>query len=131
MTAPYQVNLSIEAGTDFKQEFYLTNPDMSPMNITGYTFTARLAKHPTAIDAVVSTSGNPAYAYTDLTAAVVNGPKGIYSIALAKGDTSKLPEGKYLYNVVMTNTDAVTVSVLSGIAFIDVAFGSGSFVLPT
>ena len=54
MAAQFVVNITISAGADFTQEFTVANPDGTPVNITGYKFFANLAKHPTAIDAVVS-----------------------------------------------------------------------------
>jgi len=131
MTAPYQVNLSIEAGTDFIQQFYITGPNLAPMDITGNTFNARIAKHPTAINALTSTTATPVYEYVPFTTAVVNGAGGCYSISLTAAQTALLNEGKYVYNVVMVDANSITTSVLSGLIFVDVAFGSGSFVLPT
>ena len=55
MAAPFQVNISISAGTDFTQQFTVNNPDFSPVDITGFKFLAKLAKHPTSIDAMTST----------------------------------------------------------------------------
>ena len=61
MAAQFQVNITISAGADFTQEYTVTSPDGLPVNITGYKFFANLAKHPTAIDATVSTSGAPRF----------------------------------------------------------------------
>ena len=123
MAAQYQVNITVSAGVDFTQRFTVANPDLSPVNITGYKFFANLAKHPTAIDAAVSTSGTPVYKYVPFTTLVVNGQQGIYSISLSASQTSKLEEGKYVYNVVMKDLNGEKISVVSGLAFVDVAFG--------
>ena len=123
MAAQYQVNITVSAGTDFTQEFTIANPDGTPVNITGYKFFANLAKHPTAIDAAVSTSGSPVYSYVPFTTLVVDGKKGIYNITLTSAQTSKLQEGKYVYNVVMQDLNSEKSSVVSGLAFVDVAFG--------
>ena len=124
MAAQYQVNISIQAGTDFAQEFTVSNPDLSPVNITGCQFFANLAKHPTAIDAAVSTSGSPVYKYISFDTRIVNGVAGIYSISLSASNTSKLQEGKFVYNVVMQDINGEKISVVSGLAFVDVAFGA-------
>ena len=124
MAAQYQVNLTISAGVDFTQEFTVNNPDQSPVDITGYKFFANLAKHPTAIDAVVSTSGSPVYSYVPFSTNVVSGILGKYSISLNPTQTSKLAEGKYVYNIVMEDLNGEKTSVVGGIAFVDVAFGS-------
>ena len=123
MAAQFQVNISVEAGTDFAQEFKVTNPDNSPVNITGYKFFANLAKHPTSIDAAVSTSGTPVYKYTSFVTRVVDGNRGVYSIALTDNQTSALEEGKYVYNVIMQDSNGDKISVVSGIVFVTVAFG--------
>jgi hypothetical protein len=124
MAAPYQVNISIGAGTGFAQEFSIANPDGSPVVITGFKFFGNLAKHPTAIDAIASTSGSMVYDYFPFTTRIVNGNSGVYEISMSPGDTAKLQEGKYVYNVVMQDSSGDKTSVISGLAFVDVAFGS-------
>jgi len=124
MAAPFQVNLSISAGADFTQQFTVNNPDFSPIDITGFKFLAKLAKHPTSIDAVTSTSGTPVYKYVTFNTAVEDGKKGIYSISLSAAQTSLLPEGKYVYSVVVVNTSGEKSPAVEGIVFVDVAFGA-------
>jgi len=124
MAPQFQVNINISAGVDFNQEFVIQNPDGSPVVITECSFAANLAKHPTAIDAMVSTSGTPVYKYVPFSTSVVSGTGGKYSIALTSSQTSKLEEGKYLYNVVMTDINGETQNIMAGLAFVDVAFGA-------
>ena len=124
MAAPFQVNISISAGTDFTQQFTVNNPDFSPVDITGFKFLAKLAKHPTSIDAMTSTSGVPVYNFVTFSTAVEDGAKGIYSISLSAAQTSLLPEGKYVYSVVLQNTGGEKSPAIEGIAFVDVAFGA-------
>ena len=124
MASPFTVNINVDAGTDFTQQFTITNPDMSPVDITGYKFYANIAKHPTAIDAYVSTSGTPVYAYTPFVTRIINGVAGTYSISLPSASSSKLEEGKYVYNIVMEDLSGDKTSVISGLAFVDVAFGA-------
>ena len=124
MAAPFSVNINISAGVDFTQQFFVTNPDRSPVNITGFEFLAKLAKHPTAIDAIVSTSGEPVYRYISFDTAVENGELGAYSISLGADKTSLLEEGKYLYSVVLVNNSGEKSPAVSGLAFVDVAFGA-------
>ena len=124
MASPFTVNINVNAGTDFSQQFTITNPDLSPVDITGYKFYANIAKHPTAIDADVSTSGNPKYQYTPFTTKVDSGTAGTYSISLSSTTSSKLVEGKYVYNIIMEDLSGDKTSVISGLAFVDVAFGA-------
>ncbi len=123
MAAQFQVNITIAAGADFTQEYTVTSPDRLPVDITGYKFSANLAKHPTAIDAAVSTSGSPVYKYIPFVTNIVNGEDGLYSLTMLANETSKLQEGKYVYNVVMTDLDGEKSNLVGGIAFVDVAFG--------
>ena len=124
MAAQFQVNINISAGVNFNQEFVIQNPDGSPVVITECSFAANLAKHPTAIDAMVSTSGTPVHTYVPFTASVVDGVGGKYSIALTPTQTSKLEEGKYVYNVVMTDVNGETQNIMAGLAFVTIAFGA-------
>ena len=123
MAAQFQVNITIAAGADFTQEYTVTSPDNLPVDITGYKFSANLAKHPTAIDAAVSTSGSPVYKYIPFSTNVVSGADGLYSLTMLSNETSKLQEGKYVYNVVMTDLDGEKSNLIGGVAFVDVAFG--------
>ena len=124
MAAPFQVNINISAGVDFQQEFTIANPDFTPVDITGFEFLAKLAKHPTAVDAAVSTSGVPVYDFVSFDTSVVNGPLGTYAITMTADKTSLLEEGKYLYNVVMVNTSGEKSPAVGGLVFVDVAFGA-------
>ena len=124
MAPQFQVNINISAGVNFNQEFVITNPDGTPVVITECSFAANLAKHPTAIDAMTSTSGTPVRTYVPFTTAVVDGIGGKYSIALTPTQTSLLEEGKYVYNVVMTDINGETQNIMAGLAFVTIAFGA-------
>lgn len=120
----YQVNLAITSGTTFTQEFFLTNPDKSPTNISGYKFYAKLSKHATAMDAVESTSQTPHYNYIPMSAIVVDGVGGKYILRLSSKATSQLSEGKYVYSVVSQDRNGNKSQVVNGLAFVEKGFGS-------
>ena len=124
MASPYTVNINVNAGVDFSQQFTITGPDLAPVDITGYKFYAQMAKHPTAVDAYVSTSGTPVHTYKPFTTDIVSGTGGTYSISMSSTNTSKLAEGKYVYNIIMEDLSGDKTSVISGLAFVDVAFGA-------
>lgn len=124
MAASYQVNLQINAGTTFKQEFYLTNPDKSPTNITGYVFYARMAKHATAMVATESTRDKPVYNYIPMTATVVDGVGGKYCLYLSAKQSAKLSEGKYVYSVVAQDRNGNKSEVVDGLVFVERGFAS-------
>ena len=93
------------------------------MNITGCAFYGRLAKHPTSIDATKSTRDNPVPKMFPLSCTVVNGEGGVFCMHMVKSRTAKLSEGKYVYDIVMTDRNGDTSSVVNGLAFVDPAFG--------
>ena len=124
MAIQYQVNIQITSGCDFRQEYTLGNPDLSPKVITGATFKAGLSKHAVSINAHESTRDEPVYKIIPFTTSVVDGDGGIYSIALTADQTQKLEEGKYMYNVVMVDVNGTTTEILTGLAFVEKGFAS-------
>ena len=121
--AAYQVNIVISAGCSFRQEFTLTNPDRSPVNLSGASFTGALSKYERAQNAVLSTSTDPVFDRIYFDCEIVNVEMGVYCIKLTADQTTKLLEGKYLYNVVMRNVNGETFPTVQGLAFVQVAFG--------
>ena len=118
----YQVNISIASGVDFSQEFTMTHPDMSPVNITGYKFVAKLAKHPSSIDAVTSTRDARTQKYVSMACNVIDGMRGVYNVFLPAKSTQRIPEGKYVYNVVAKDLNGVSTEAVGGLAFVEQAF---------
>ena len=123
MASTFQVNINITAGVQFTQEYTITNANRTPTNLTGFTFYANLAKHQEALNAVTSTSTSPVWKYCNLTTDIVNATGGKYTINLSPTESSKLDEGKYVYSVVMLDTDGVYTEVVRGLAFVDKSFG--------
>ncbi len=124
MAAPFQVNIVISAGVDFNQQFTLMNPDKSPTDISGFTFSGSLSKYSRALNAIESTSTHPVYNRVYFTAGVVDAYAGIYSISLTAEQTRYLLEGKYIYSVVCKNLDGESIPTVQGLAFVDIAFGA-------
>ena len=124
----YQANLQISAGSDFSQTFSLTQPDGTPIDITGYTISARMAKHDNAKNVNTSTSDIPVWKFINFTTSVVDGVNGEYSISLSDEVSVKLEEGKYVYSVVTEDTSNSKQEILNGLIFVDKGFAStGSF----
>ena len=124
MAVAFQVNITISAGLSFRQEFTLTNPDKSPVDLTGASFTGALSKYERAVNADLSTSKVPVYERMYFECEVVNPFLGIYCIKLTPEQTVKLAEGKYVYNVVMKNVNGELLAAVQGLVFVDVAFGA-------
>ena len=121
MTAAYQVNIHIDAGLPFTQEYYITNPDRSPRDITGFKFLGSASKHPTSIDATKASRGAPAYKMLPFTTRVVDGKKGIMSISMPKEYTVRMAEGKYVYTITMKDVNGHSSTAVSGLCFVNVA----------
>ncbi len=117
----FQVNIEIDAGIQFNQEFHITNPDRSPRDITGFKFTAVASKHPNSIDATKAKSGGPAYKMLPFSTRVVDGKAGIMGIAMTKNITSRMAEGKYVYKVTMKDVNGNASVAVSGLCFVSVA----------
>ena len=120
----FQVNINISAGLSFRQEFTLANPDKSPVDLTGASFTGALSKYQRSMNAVLTTSTDPVYERIYFECEVVNAQLGVYCIKLTPQQTSKLLEGKYVYNVVMKNINGELLPAVSGLVFVEVAFGA-------
>ncbi len=124
MAVQYYVNIKISIGASFNQEFYLTNPDRSPMDLTGYKVCGNIAKHASSIDAVNSTSANIKHKFVPFSGRVVDGPSGVFALSLTGDDTRRLREGKYVYNAVLENVNGDKIDTVSGLVFAESAFGS-------
>ena len=120
--AAFPVNITISRGSTYSQTFFLTNPDMTPVNLEGSTFSANLAKHSMSQDALAE--DGTIYKFIPLTTSVVDASKGSYSISLTPEQTGNLEEGKYVYSVSMMNTQGVISETISGLAFVDNALGN-------
>jgi|31_taG_2_1085359.scaffolds.fasta_scaffold01305_5 hypothetical protein len=113
----FQVNLNVVPGTGFSQDFYLANPDKSPMDITGCTFTGYISKWPGAYIARESTSTNVVHNYVEFTGSVSSGTGGVYNLSLSPEISSTLEEGKHTYSVKMTDVNGTVSQVLQGLVF--------------
>lgn len=123
MSEKYIVNINISAGVDFHQLYYLTDPDLSPKNITGFKFSGNIAKHSRAVHATTSTSEVPDWNYASFKCYVEDGVNGVFSLNMSSEDTWKLKEGKYDYSVGMKDANGFWGEPVSGLAFVSQAFG--------
>lgn len=106
MSAVYVNNLVINTGTDFEQVFTLASSSgSSPLNLTGYTGEAKMAKH----------AGSATK--TDFTVTMVALEQGIVSIGLTSGQTQDLKEGRYVYDLVLDSGTKKT-KVIEGMVLV-------------
>ena len=109
MAAVYVSNLVINTGSTFSQTFNLESTETnSPLDLTNYTGASQMRKWAGA-------SGK-----TDFTVTIKE-PKtsGTIGIALTSGQTADLKSGRYVYNILITNTqNGTTDSVVEGMVLV-------------
>jgi len=109
MAAVYVSNLVINTGSTFSQTFNLESTETnSPLDLTNYTGASQMRKWAGA-------SGK-----TDFTVTIKD-PKtsGTIGIALTSGQTADLKSGRYVYNILITNTqNGTTDSVVEGMVLV-------------
>lgn len=97
-------NLSIDAGASFSSDVDVQNDDGSVFDLTGYTAQGKMSKgYSTTYERV----------YFDI---VVYEADGIVTIKLDPAATSQLEDGRWVYDVEITNTaDSTVTRVVEGI----------------
>jgi hypothetical protein len=85
------VNIVVEQGTDYEEVFTITNPDGTPLDLSGHNGVAKIRKFPESTSFVgfgVSFVPNA----------------GQVVVSLANTVTANLKSGRYYYDVVITST---------------------------
>ncbi len=101
--AVYVSNLTVNTGATFNQTFTLEDSNSnSVLNLTGYTVRAQMRKHPGS-----ST-------FTDLNAAVLNVNQGTVKVGLTTAQTTPLKDGRYVYDVLITDSTNTVTRVVEG-----------------
>ena len=111
--AAYVSNIVIDVGSDFNQTFYLETTSNTPLNLTGYTATSKMKKHPS--------SSSTAASFTVSFPGPTNG-----SLALSLGSTitSGLKPGRYCYDILL-NDGSVKTRVIEGSALVTAGITTG------
>lgn len=100
MAANY--TLTVHRDCDFTRSFQIKR-GTNIIDITGYTFTGKLAKNYHTTDT------------TDFTGAIVGlGTDGTFSITLTDTETAALSAGRYVYSVVMADAGGIKTKLLEG-----------------
>lgn len=89
MSAVSAVNLTIHKGTDFEEEFNLTEVDDSPLNLVGYVAAAKIRKHPSAKK------------YTPFIITFIDRSLGRIKLSLTNEQTLQLKSGRNYYDVIL------------------------------
>ncbi len=101
-------HLYIDQGSDFNAQITIYDDNNQPWDLTGYTGSAKIRKSyysSTSIDFTVSFSS----VRTD----------GTIILDLTSSQTSQLEQGRYLYDVLITNSSGKKTRVIEGIVTIN------------
>ena len=108
MAAVYVNNLVINSGSDFSQSFTLEgSDDNSPLNLTDYVVDAQMRKW----------SGSST-AITFATSVEFPSTSGKILISLSSADTVNIRPGRYVYDIVITDSFEVKSRVIEGMVLV-------------
>jgi hypothetical protein len=108
MAAVYVNNLVINSGSNFSQTFTLEgSDDNSPLNLTGYAVNAQIRKW----------SGSSS-AINFSTNIIAPSTSGKISIGLTSGQTVNLKSGRYVYDILITDTFGIKNRVIEGMVLV-------------
>jgi hypothetical protein len=100
--AVYAVNYDLEKGTDFETELNLAEDDGSPLNLLGYTASAKIRKYPTSPK------------YKPFTITFIDRERGRIKISLSSTQTAGLDAGRNYYDMFLTDTNGKIRKVIEG-----------------
>jgi hypothetical protein len=98
------VELTIDQGTTFETSLSLTNDDQTTINITDYGFASQIRK-----------SYYSANAVANITVSIVDASTGNVKLSMTAANTANVRAGRYLYDLIMTDTGGVKTRVIEGI----------------
>lgn len=98
-------NIVIEQGASFSNTYFVEDSNNTPLNLSGHTAIAKLAKHPASS---IKTNFN----------VTISTNSGSVSIALTSGITSNLKPGRYVYDVLLTDSVGSRIRIVEGTALV-------------
>ena len=105
--AAYISNIIIDAGADFNQIFTLEGSNNSALNLSGYTATAKMKKHPASLNDTATFS-----------VSVVNALLGQLKISLGSATTKDIKPGRYSYDILLVSDAGIKSRVICGSAIV-------------
>ncbi len=101
--AVYVSNLTVNTGTTFSQIFTLESAATnSATDLTGFTASAQMRKHPGSSSA------------TNFQTSIINAAGGRIRVGLTTSQTAALKPGRFMYDVLITDTSGEVTRVLEG-----------------
>ena len=107
MAAVYVNNLVINSGSDFTQSFTLEGTNNSPLNLTEYEVDAQMRKW----------SGSST-AINFATSVEFPSTSGRILISLSSADTVNIRPGRYVYDVIITDSSGIKNRVIEGMVLL-------------
>ena len=111
--AAYVSNIVIDQGADFNQTYNLENSANAPLDLTGYTATSVLKKHPASLNNTASFS-----------CSFPNRAQGQLKISLGSTITPNLKPGRYSYDILL-NSGSLKTRVVEGSALVTAGVTTG------
>ena len=103
----YVANIVINGGADFSQTYDLADQNTnSAKDLTGHSAASQMRKHAGAVGV------------TTFTTSIVNASAGQVRIGLTTSQTAALKPGRYVYDVVITNTSNKMERVVEGMVLV-------------
>ena len=100
--AAESVNIQIDKGTDFSQNFVMKNPDQTIIDLTGYTGVSKIRKYPEDLSS--SSSFTVGIASTT----------GTITLSMGATITSNLTVGRNYYDILITSGSSVVSKAFEG-----------------
>ena len=96
------INLVLDQGVDFEATLTIRNENQSALNLTGYTGSAQLRKHPEASKS------------TEFVISFPNRVNGQIKVAMASTMTAVIEGWRYVYDLVLTSPNAYKTRPIQG-----------------
>jgi len=118
--AVFAANFTIERGTDFETEFSLKDNDGLPFNLTNYRVFAKIRKHRQSETSIAFRTG------------FLSRVDGRITLTLPRWFSSKLKPGRYVYDVIVEDSNFKQKVVLEGDIIVEGLVSQNcNFALPT
>ena len=111
--AAYVSNIVIDQGADFNQTYNLENSANAPLDLTGYTATSVLKKHPQSLLETAT-----------FACSFPNRTQGQLKISLGSSITPGLIPGRYSYDILL-NSGSLKTRVVEGSALVTAGVTTG------
>jgi hypothetical protein len=96
------INIQIDKGTDFSQNFVMKNPDQTIIDLTGYTGVSKVRKYPEDTK------------YVRSFAVGIASTTGTITLSMGTTITSELVVGRNYYDILVTSGSSIVSKVFEG-----------------